>query len=175
MNLISLFSGAGGLDLGFEKAGFHTVLANEYDKNICPTFRANFPNTQLIEGDIRKLDTSILPTNITGIIGGPPCQSWSTGGSKRGLNDKRGQLFWDYIRILNAKNPKFFVAENVKGLLSIEGGKVFKMIKSDFENLKDNEGNVIGYKVDACILNAAEYGVPQARERVVIIGNRIIY
>ena len=67
MNLISLFSGAGGLDLGFEKAGFHTVLANEYDKNICPTFRANFPNTQLIEGDIRKLDTSILPTNITGI------------------------------------------------------------------------------------------------------------
>ena len=77
MNLISLFSGAGGLDLGFHKAGFKTVAANEFDAKICPTFRANFPDVHLIEGDIRKLSPSDFPDDIDGIIGGPPCQSWS--------------------------------------------------------------------------------------------------
>ena len=95
MALISLFSGAGGLDLGFHKAGFATIVANEYDPAICPTFRANFPDVNLIEGDIRCLDAALLPKDIEGIIGGPPCQSWSEGGAKRGIEDPRGQLCHD--------------------------------------------------------------------------------
>ena len=84
MELISLFSGAGGLDLGFHKAGFRTVTANEFDAKICPTFRANFPEVNLIEGDIRDIPSCEFPDNITGIIGGPPCQSWSEAGSLKG-------------------------------------------------------------------------------------------
>ena len=105
MNLISLFSGAGGLDLGFHKAGFKTIAANEFDAKICPTFRANFPNVHLIEGDIRKLTSEDFPDDIDGIIGGPPCQSWSEAGSLKGIEDARGQLFYDYIRILKDKQP----------------------------------------------------------------------
>ena len=87
MELISLFSGAGGLDLGFHKAGFRTVTANEFDAKICPTFRANFPEVNLIEGDIRDIPSCEFPDNITGIIGGPPCQSWSEAGSLKGIED----------------------------------------------------------------------------------------
>lgn len=90
MNLISLFSGAGGLDLGFQIAGFRIIIANEIDAKICPTFRANFPDVHLIEGDIRKLSPSDFPDDIDGIIGGPPCQSWSEAGSLKGINDARG-------------------------------------------------------------------------------------
>ncbi len=118
MNLISLFSGAGGLDLGFHKAGFKTVTANEFDAKICPTFRANFPDTNLIEGDIRDISSSEFPDNVAGIIGGPPCQSWSEAGSLKGIEDSRGQLFYEYIRILHDKRPLFFVAENVSGMLA---------------------------------------------------------
>ena len=99
MNLISLFSGAGGLDKGFHNAGFHTVVANEFDKKICPTFKANFPDTKLIEGDIRNIPSDAFPDHVTGIIGGPPCQSWSEAGSLTGIEDARGQLFYEYIRI----------------------------------------------------------------------------
>ena len=118
MNLISLFSGAGGLDLGFHKAGFKTVAAIVFDAMICPTFRANFPDVHLIEGDIRKLSPSDFPDDIDGIIGGPPCQSWSEAGALKGINDARGQLFYDYIRILKEKQPLFFVAENESGMLA---------------------------------------------------------
>ena len=100
MNLISLFSGAGGLDRGFHNAGFKTVVANEFDTKICPTYRANFPNVRLIEGDIRTIDSEEFSrdikgkiSDIHGIIGGPPCQSWSEGGTLRGIDDARGQLF----------------------------------------------------------------------------------
>lgn len=89
MELISLFSGAGGLDYGFEKAGFHTMVANEFDTKICPTFRANFPTTNLIEGDIRNISSDTFPKGIVGIIGGPPCQSWSEAGSLKGIEDAR--------------------------------------------------------------------------------------
>ena len=164
MNLISLFSGAGGLDLGFEKAGFHTVLANEYDKNICPTFRANFPNTTLIEGDIRKLDTDNLPNNITGIIGGPPCQSWSEAGTLKGIEDERGQLFYEYIRILRAVKPKFFVAENVSGMLA----KRHSQAVNAFMQLFDEAG----YDVQLKLLNANDFDVPEDRDRVFYVGFR---
>lgn len=108
MKVISLFSGCGGLDLGFRRAGFDIVVANEYDKSIWATFKANHPHTRLIEGDIRHIPESAFPDDVDGIIGEPPCQSWSEAGALRGIDDARGQLFFDYIRILKSKQPKFF-------------------------------------------------------------------
>ena len=116
MKLASLFTGAGGLDLGFEKAGFHVVWANEYDSTIWETFEHNFPNTVLDRRSIVDVDPKDIP-DVDGIIGGPPCQSWSEAGAGRGINDKRGQLFFDYVRLLKDKKPKFFLAENVAGIL----------------------------------------------------------
>ena len=118
MKLISLFSGAGGLDKGFHNAGFRTVVANEFDSKICPTFKANFPDTHLIDSDIRSVKESKFPERVTGIIGGPPCQSLSEAGSLKGIEDARGQLFYEYIRILKSTQPLFFVAENVSGMLA---------------------------------------------------------
>lgn len=112
MNVISLFSGCGGLDLGFEKAGFSIPVANEFDSKIWETFKANHPHTHLIEGDIRKINKADIEKYfagpVDGIIGGPPCQSWSEAGSLKGIEDERGKLFFDYIRILKAFQPQFF-------------------------------------------------------------------
>lgn len=103
MKVISLFSGCGGLDLGFEKAGFDIPVANEFDKSIWSTFKANHPKTHLIEGDVRNVNkpdiSALYQGEFDGIIGGPPCQSWSEAGSLRGINDDRGKLFFEYIRI----------------------------------------------------------------------------
>lgn len=164
MNLISLFSGAGGMDLGFYKAGFRTIVANEWDKKITPTFRANFPDVELIEGDIRKIDSSALPDNIIGIIGGPPCQSWSEAGTLKGIEDRRGQLFYEYIRIIRDKRPVFFVAENVSGMLAARHRKAVQEFISLFEE--------IGYNVNLKLLNAKDFGVAEDRERVFFIGFR---
>lgn len=164
MNLISLFSGAGGLDRGFHKAGFYTEVANEYDAKICPTFRANFPNVKLIEGDIRKIDSSQFPDNICGIIGGPPCQSWSEGGALRGIEDARGQLFYDYIRILRDKQPLFFVAENVSGMLAQRNSVAVQSFLKLFDEA--------GYHVTMKMLNANDYDVPEDRDRVFYVGFR---
>lgn len=164
MNLISLFSGAGGMDLGFYKAGFRTIVANEWDKKITPTFRANFPDVELIEGDIRKIDSSALPDNIIGIIGGPPCQSWSEAGALKGIEDRRGQLFYEYIRIIRDKRPVFFVAENVSGMLAARHRKAVQEFISLFEE--------IGYNVNLKLLNAKDFGVAEDRERVFFIGFR---
>lgn len=110
MNVISLFSGCGGLDLGFERAGFNIPVANEFDKTIWATFKANHPKTKLIEGDVRKVTrediAQYIDGEVDGIIGGPPCQSWSEAGALRGIEDERGQLFFDYIRILKEFNLK---------------------------------------------------------------------
>lgn len=120
MNVISLFSGCGGLDLGFERAGFNIPVANEFDKTIWETYKVNHPNTHLIEGDIRQVTkddiAQYIDGEVDGIIGGPPCQSWSEAGSLKGIKDARGQLFFDYIRILKEFQPKFFLAENVSGM-----------------------------------------------------------
>lgn len=164
MNLISLFSGAGGLDLGFHKAGFKTIAANEFDAKICPTFRTNFPWVNLIEGDIRRLKSQDFPNGIDGIIGGPPCQSWSEAGSLKGINDERGQLFYDYIRILKDKQPLFFVAENVSGMLASRNTNAVK----DFLVLF----NEAGYDVNLQMLNANDFDVPEDRYRVFYVGFR---
>lgn len=167
MALISLFSGAGGLDKGFHNAGFITAVANEYDPAICPTFRYNFPDVNLIEGDIRNIDAAVFPENVDGIIGGPPCQSWSEGGAKRGINDPRGQLFRDYIRILEAKQPLFFVAENVSGMLAPRNREAVEAFLDAFRNA----GNY-GYTVHLKMLNARDYEVPEDRDRVFYVGFR---
>ena len=163
MKLASLFTGAGGLDLGFEKAGFHVEWANEYDPTIWETFQLNFPNTKLDKRSITEVASSDIP-DVDGIIGGPPCQSWSEAGAGRGLNDKRGQLFYDYIRILKDKQPKFFLAENVSGILHPKHSEAFLNIIKQFEGA--------GYNVSYKLLNANDYGVPQDRYRVIVIGYR---
>ena len=164
MNLISLFSGAGGLDRGFHNAGFNTVIANEFDPKICPTFKANFPDTNLIEGDIRNVKESVFPKNVTGIIGGPPCQSWSEAGSLKGIEDARGQLFYEYIRILKAAQPLFFVAENVSGILASRNSEAVKGFMELFDKA--------GYDVNLKMINANDFEVPEDRDRVFFIGFR---
>lgn len=164
MDLISLFSGAGGLDKGFEKAGFTTIVANEYDPKICPTFKINFPEVELLEGDVRNFDSMWFPDNITGIIGGPPCQSWSEGGSLRGINDPRGQLFYEYIRILKDKKPLFFLAENVSGMLAKRNANAVAEFISLFKDA--------GYNVFLKMLNANDFDVPEDRDRIFFVGFR---
>ena len=164
MNIISLFSGCGGLDLGFEKAGFNVVVANEFDKNIWETFKVNHPNTKLIEGDIRNIKEEDLLDNVDGIIGGPPCQSWSEAGSLKGIDDDRGKLFYEYIRILKNKQPKFFLAENVSGMLADRHSEAVNNILQMFKEC--------GYNVSLTLVNAKNYGVAQERKRVFYIGFR---
>jgi len=164
MKIISLFSGCGGLDLGFERAGFEIPIANEYDPTIWETYKINHPSTKLIEGDIRNIQESDFPDDIDGIIGGPPCQSWSAAGSLRGINDSRGKLFYDYIRILKSKQPKFFLAENVSGMLANRHSEAVRNIIEMFKEC--------GYDLTVSLVNAKDYGVPQERRRVFYIGFR---
>ena len=168
MNVISLFSGCGGLDLGFELAEFNIPVANEYDKTIWETFKANHPKTHLIEGDVRQIiKEDILPflsEEVDGIIGGPPCQSWSEAGALKGIEDARGQLFFDYIRILKEFQPKFFLAENVSGMLANRHSEAVKNILKMFEEA--------GYDVSLTLVNAKDYGVAEERKRVFYIGFR---
>ena len=164
MKIISLFSGCGGLDLGFERAGFDIPVANEYDPTIWETYKVNHPSTKLIEGDIRNIKESDFPNDVDGIIGGPPCQSWSEAGSLRGINDSRGKLFYDYIRILKSKQPKFFLAENVSGMLADRHSEAVRNIIEMFKEC--------GYDLTVSLVNAKDYGVPQERRRVFYIGFR---
>tara|TARA_B100000780_G_C21121997_1_gene454548 strand:+ start:1994 stop:3037 length:1044 start_codon:yes stop_codon:yes gene_type:complete len=163
MNAVSFFAGAGGLDLGFQKAGFNVVWANEYDKDIWETYEKNHKNTTLDRRSIVNIESDEVP-ECDGIIGGPPCQSWSEAGSLRGINDKRGQLFYDFIRILEAKQPKFFLAENVSGMLLERHSEALKNIKEMFKNA--------GYKLSFKLLNASDFDVPQDRKRVFFVGIR---
>lgn len=162
MNIISLFTGAGGMDLGFKQAGFDIVLANEYDKSIWATYEKNH-QTPLLKGDIRQFHNDDFP-ECDGIIGGPPCQSWSEAGSLRGINDARGQLFFDYIRILKAKQPKFFVAENVSGMLAKRHHEAVQNIITSFKEA--------GYSVFIKMLDAYDFETAQNRKRVFYVGFR---
>lgn len=164
MKVISLFSGCGGLDLGFEKAGFEIPIANEFDSSIWATFEKNHPKTKLIRGDIRNIKEEDFPDEIDGIIGGPPCQSWSEAGALRGIDDPRGKLFYEYIRILKNKRPKFFLAENVSGMLAKRHSEAVQNILTLFKSA--------GYDVSLTMVNAKDYGVAQERKRVFYIGFR---
>lgn len=168
MNVISLFSGCGGLDLGFERAGFKVPVANEFDKSIYETYKVNHPSTHLIEGDIRKLNkddiSEFIDGTVDGIIGGPPCQSWSEAGSLQGINDERGKLFYDYIRVLKDFKPKFFLAENVSGMLANRHKDAVQNILKLFDET--------GYNVSLTLVNAKDYGVAEERKRVFYIGFR---
>lgn len=165
MKIVSFFSGAGGLDLGFQKAGFNVIWANEYDREIWETYEKNHPNTILDKRSIVDIPADDVP-ECDGIIGGPPCQSWSEAGAARGIQDKRGQLFYDFIRILEAKQPKFFLAENVSGMLISKHSEALEGIKELFRNAG------IGYELSFKMLNASDYNVPQDRKRVFFIGIR---
>ena len=160
--VVSLFSGAGGLDLGFKKAGFKIVWANDFDKDAVATYKENIGN-ECICGDISEIDSADIP-ECDVIIGGFPCQGFSVANTKRNVLDERNKLYLQYIRVLKAKKPKFFVAENVKGILSLGHGAVIQAIINDFSEA--------GYNVKYKLLNAADYGVPQTRQRVIIVGVR---
>jgi DNA (cytosine-5)-methyltransferase 1 len=161
MRLVSLFTGAGGLDLGFERDEFDSVWAYEFDNTIWETFEYNFPKSKLDKRSIVDILTHEIP-DAEGIIGGPPCQSWSEAGAGRGINDKRGQLFFEYIRVLKEKQPLFFLAENVSGILSLRHREALDNILKQFDEA--------GYNVSYELLNANDYGVPQDRWRIIIVG-----
>jgi len=172
LKVIDLFSGVGGLSYGFaHDDNFGIVAANEILPNMAKAYSLNHPTAKVYAEDIKDFnakkiekDLNIKASEIDIIVGGPPCQAYSTVG-KRLIDDPRGKLFQEYYRVLKEFNPKFFLFENVKGLLSMQGGELLKTIISLFESL--------GYKVQYKLLNAADYGVPQIRERVVIIGSKL--
>ncbi|MCL2124430.1 MAG: DNA cytosine methyltransferase [Oscillospiraceae bacterium] len=157
-----MFSGAGGLDLGFKMAGHDVVWANDLYADAVDTYKANI-GEHIVYKDILLIEDSEVP-ECDIIIGGFPCQGFSVANTKRSVNDERNQLYKQLIRIIGAKKPKFFLAENVKGIYSLAKGQILRMILEDFSSL--------GYAVQAKVLNAADYGVPQLRQRVFIVGVR---
>ncbi|MDD5363283.1 MAG: DNA cytosine methyltransferase [Ignavibacteria bacterium] len=162
MNVVSLFSGAGGLDLGFIIAGHNIIWANDNFEDAVKTYRKNI-GRHIICGDISKISSNEIPNHDI-LIGGFPCQGFSVANTNRNNKDERNKLYLELLRVLVDKRPKFFLAENVKGILSLMKGKVFQMIIADFRNA--------GYRVKYKVLNAADFGVPQRRERVIILGVR---
>ncbi len=151
MKLLSLFAGCGGLDLGFKNAGFDIVWANEYDSTVYPTHKLNFPNTKLDTRSILDIPSSGFPKDVDGVIGGPPCQSWSEAGKGLGINDNRGKLFYEYIRVIKNVKPKFFVAENVAGILHNKHKDVVKNIIEEFKSLGYNVMILMFQKI-GCVL-----------------------
>jgi len=192
LTLISVFSGAMGLDLGLERAGFNTKIAIDIDKSACATIRENRPNLPIIEGDINKISAeqildkaSLKKGEVTLLAGGSPCQSFSTAGRRRAFDDIRGMVLLRFIELVEEIQPQYFLLENVRGILSAtiknrplgERGEGFPPLEEE-----ERHGSVLryilkrleetGYKVNYALLNSADYGVPQTRERVVFIGCR---
>jgi len=173
--IVDLFAGVGGLSMGFNDNGFVTIMANDFDKNASNTFKLNHPNVKFIDGDVARIDRELIKetlgdTEVDVMMGGIPCQSFSMAGKRirKGIDhsdDPRHFLYKEYFRLLDIMTPKIAVIENVKGILSSHEGEIMKEILISFESR--------GYKADYKLLNAADYGVPQARQRVVIIANRI--
>lgn len=158
---ISLFCGAGGLDLGFERAGFKTIWANDFNQDACETHR-RWSTAEVICGDISKIDAMEIPYADI-MLGGFPCQGFSLSGPRK-IDDSRNTLYKQYVRIVKAKKPLMFVGENVKGLLTMGEGKIIEAIVEEFSQC--------GYNVYYQLLNAKDYGVPEDRERVIIVGFR---
>jgi DNA (cytosine-5)-methyltransferase 1 len=162
MRVISLFSGCGGLDLGFKNAGFDIIWANDVFEDAADTYRNNIGD-HIVVGDISAIPSQLIP-DCDGVIGGFPCQGFSMANMGRTVDDQRNTLYLEFVRVVREKKPKFFVAENVKGILTLGKGAVFEKIKSDFA--------ACGYEIFFKLFNAADYGVPQRRERVILFGCR---
>lgn len=163
MRIVSLFSGAGGLDLGLIQAGHEIVWANDIYADAVETYKKNIGD-HIVLNDISVIKSSDIPSCDV-VVGGFPCQGFSVANMNRQSEDPRNKLYLEMVRIINDKKPKFFIAENVKGLLSLDKGKVIQKVVDDFSNL--------GYQVEYKLLNCADYGVPQTRMRVIIFGRRI--
>lgn len=179
--IISLFSGAGGLDIGFEMAGFETVVAVEIDPSCCDTLNTNRPGIHVINKSV---------TDVTGeelleaggmkkgepalIIGGPPCQSFSLAGLRKGLDDDRGKLLFEYVRLVREILPKGFVLENVRGLANWDHGRALQLLEEELSKPITADGETFQYSITKPqILNAVDYGAPQERERLILVGNRM--
>ncbi|MDD5363284.1 MAG: DNA cytosine methyltransferase [Ignavibacteria bacterium] len=163
MKIVSLFSGAGGLDLGLINAGHEIIWANDIDKDSCETYKLNIGN-HIVCKDISDIDINEIP-DCEVIVGGFPCQGFSMANMLRTADDERNILYKQFYRIIKGKKPKYFIAENVKGILSLDNGNAIKKIINDFSNA--------GYRVKYQSFNTADYGVPQTRVRVIIAGSRI--
>ena len=173
MNSIDLFCGCGGLTLGFEMAGFNSILASDIDENCGRTIKRNFPGVEFLQGDISQFSRTDFEAIVNGreidvVTGGPPCQGFSLANKNRNKveNDPRNRLFYEFVKVLGWFEPKAFVMENVKGLLSMDKGKVLETILTELRNAGS------GYCVEYRVLRASDYGVPQNRERVIFIGFR---
>ena len=179
--VISLFSGAGGLDIGFEAAGFEIAVAVELDSSCCETLRCNRPNACVINKDISDvtgeeiLSASGLNVGEAAlVIGGPPCQSFSLAGLRKGLDDDRGKLLFEFVRIVRETLPKGFVLENVKGLVNWDHVKALNLLLEELGKPIEYNGETFQYTIaKPQVLNAVDYEVPQFRERLILVGNRI--
>lgn len=160
MRVASFFAGVGGIDIGFEKAGFKTIWANEFDKNAAITYKMNFDNTLIVK-DIRDVKADEIP-DFDIMVAGFPCQAFSVAGHRKGFDDHRGNLFFELERIFLIKKPQVIFLENVKNLVGHDNGNTFRVI---LKQLKE-----AGYHVKKDVLNACEYGnLPQNRERIYIV------
>lgn len=163
--VVSLFSGCGGMDLGFFKEGFKILWANDIDPIACETYSRNI-GSHIVPGDITKINYKSIPESDI-LLGGFPCQDFSVIWKRGGINTQRGNLYRNFVEIVEQKSPKVFIAENVKGILSANGGKAIKQIVNDFSTT-----GKYGYEISVNLINFADYGTPQLRERVLIIGTR---
>lgn len=162
MRIVSLFAGAGGLDLGLKLSGHNIVWANDFDFDSCETYKKNI-GSHIVCGDITKVKAEDIPTCDV-VVGGFPCQGFSQANLLRSTDDERNKLYKQFYRIVLQKQPKYFLAENVRGILSLDGGRAIKKIISDFSRA--------GYRVKYKLFNTADFGVPQTRRRVIIAGTR---
>ena len=163
MDIVSLFSGAGGLDLGMVQAGNTVILANDIDADAVATYRKNIGD-HIVQDDIKNISLECIPPCDV-VIGGFPCQGFSLANLRRSVDDERNILYQFFCNVVEAKRPKYFIAENVKGILSLGKGEVIKLILKNFSSL--------GYHVVLHKVNMADYGVPQVRQRVIIVGERL--
>ena len=169
MKAISLFSGAGGMDIGFERAGFEVVVAVEQDSSCCETLRKNRPNTVVINDDITKVTTKqildaggLSAGEVDVVLGGPPCQPWSLAGDRGGLDDPKGRLLMEFNRVIREALPKAFVMENVSGLASWGGGRALRMVLEEFSKPIGEHS----YVVTSSVLDAYDYGLQIGRAHV---------
>lgn len=172
INYIDLFSGAGGMSLGFDQAGFNNIFSVDIEPSFCETYKTNFPKHNLIQKDISKLSNEEIKSLIGNqiidvIIGGPPCQGFSMAGNigRKFIDDSRNQLFREFARIVEIVQPSYFVMENVARLFTHNKGETKKEIIELFKKMN--------YNVDCKVVNTADFGIPQVRNRVLFIGNRI--